>query len=99
VLKVSRYHRAIIIGRRAVVGQVIIRNLDDRVLDRLKVRAMGQRESLEQSLPDLPTEAAKPSPAELLADLERIRAMRPPRPADATYPTAEQLICEDRDTR
>lgn len=81
------------------MGQVIIRNIEDRVLDRLKARALAQRKSLEQSLRDLLTEAAKPSRAELLADLERIRAMTPPPKPDATYPTAEQLIREDRDAR
>ena len=81
------------------MGQVIIRNIDDRVLERLKARAMAQRKSLEQSLRDLLTEAAKPSREELLADLERIRAMTPPGQLGATYPAAEQLIREDRDTR
>jgi len=80
------------------VGQVIIRNVDDRVLERLKARAAVQRKSLEQSLRDLLTEAAKPSREELLADLERIRAMTPPRQPGVTYPTAEDLIREDRDT-
>ena len=82
-----------------VVGQVIIRNVDDRVLERLKARATAQRKSLEQALRDLLTEAAKPSRAELLAELERIRAMTPPHQPGAAYPTAEQLIREDRDTR
>jgi hypothetical protein len=69
------------------------------VLERLKKRAMAQRKSLEQSLRELLTEAAKPSRAELLAGLERIRAMTPPCEPDATYPTAEELIREDRDAR
>ena len=81
------------------MGQVIIRNIDDRVLERLKVRAMAQRKSLEQSLRELLNETAKPSREELLADLERIRAMTPPRRPGTTYPTAEELIREDRDTR
>ena len=81
------------------VGQVIIRNVDDRFLERLKARAAAQRKSLEQSLRDLLTEAAKPSRAELLAELERIRGMTPPRERGVTYPTAEQLIREDRDRR
>jgi plasmid stability protein len=81
------------------LGQVIIRNIDDRVIGRLKARAAAQRKSLEQSLRDLLTEAAKPNRAELLADLERIRAMTPPPKPGATYPTAEELIREDRDTR
>ena len=33
------------------------------------------------------------------AYLERIRAMTPPHKPGATYPTAEQLVREDRDTR
>ncbi len=81
------------------VGQVIIRNIDDRVLERLKARAKAERKSLEQALRDLLTEAAKPSRAELLADLERIRAMTPPRKPGTKYPTAEEIIREDRDTR
>jgi antitoxin FitA len=87
------------IDHEANVAQVVIRNIDDQVLDRLKARATAQRKSLEQSLRDLLTEAAKPSRAELIAELERIRAMTPPRPPGVTYPTAEQLIREDRDTR
>ena len=81
------------------MGQVVIRNIEDRVLERLKARAKAQRKSLEQSLRDLLTEAAKPSRAELLADLERIRAMTPSRKPGAKYPTAEELIREDRDRR
>ena len=81
------------------MGQVIIRNLDDRVLNRLKLRAIEQRKSLEQSLRELLTEAAKPSPAELLADLERIRAMTPPHLPGAVYPMTEELIRTDRHGR
>ena len=65
----------------------------------MKARAAAQRKSLEQSLRDLLTETAKPSRAELLAELERLRAMTPPRKPGAAYPTAEQLIREDRHTR
>ena len=81
------------------MGQVIIRNIDDRVLERLKARAMAQHKSLEQSLRELLTDAARPSRAELLADLDRIRAMTPPSKPGASFPTAEELIREDRDTR
>jgi plasmid stability protein len=81
------------------MGHVVIRNVDDRVLERLRARAMAQRKSLEQSLRDPLTEAAKPSRTELLAELERIRAMTPPRAPGVIYPTAEQLIREDRDPR
>lgn len=81
------------------MGQVVIRNIDDRVVETLKTKAAAQRKSLEQSLRELLTEAARPSRAELLAELDRIRAMTPPRKPGIQYPTAEQLIREDRDSR
>ena len=81
------------------MGQVIIRNIEHSVLERLKARAAAQRKSLEQSLRDLLTEAAKPSRAELIADLERIRAMTPPAKPGTTFPTAEEMVRQDRDTR
>ena len=78
---------------------MIIRNINDQVLERLKVRAMAQPKSLEQSSRELLTEAVSPSRADLLADLKRTRAMTPPRELGATYPSAETLIREERDTR
>ena len=82
---------------RAVMGQVVIRNIEDRVLERLKGRAASQHKSLEQSLRDLLTEAAKPHPVDLLAEAERIRAMS--KSDQHVFPTAEELIREARDSR
>ena len=81
------------------MGQVVIRNLDDRVLERLKERAAAQRKSLEQSLREILTEAARPSREELLAEVDRIRAMTPPRQPGKIYPTAEELVRQSRDSR
>ena len=81
------------------MGQIVIRNLDDRVLETLKVRAAAQKKSLEQSLRELLTEAVRPSREELLAEVDRIRAMTPPRKPGVKYPTAEEMIREDRDSR
>jgi plasmid stability protein len=81
------------------VGQVVIRNIDDRVVERLKERAAAQRKSLEQSLRELLTEAAKPNREELITELQRIRAMTPTHNTGTTFPTAEQLVREDRDRR
>ena len=81
------------------MAQVVIRNIDDRVFERLKARAAAQRKPLEQSLRELLTEAARPNHPELLAELERIRAMTPPPLPGSDYPTAEQLVREDRDSR
>jgi plasmid stability protein len=81
------------------MAQVVIRHIDDQVLKRLKARATAQHKSLEQSLRELLNEAAKPDRAELLAELERIRAIAPSRDPGAGYPAAEQLIRDDRDSR
>ncbi|HEY1798014.1 MAG TPA: hypothetical protein VGG57_18010 [Stellaceae bacterium] len=81
------------------MGQVVIRNIDDRVLDRLKRRAATQQKSLEQSLREALGELAKPSRTELLADLDRLRAEIAAQEADGEYPSAEDLIREDRASR
>ncbi len=81
------------------MGQVVIRNIDDLVLERLKARAAEQHKSLEQSLRELLTQAAKPSRSELIAEVDRIRAMTPPRKPGAHYPSAEEMVREDRDSR
>jgi plasmid stability protein len=79
------------------MAQVVIRNIDDDVVERLKARAAAEKKSLEQKLRDVLTEAARPSRAEVLAEVDRIRAMTPPRPPGA--PLAEDLIREDRNSR
>ena len=79
------------------MAQVVIRNIDDDVVERLKARAAAEKKSLEQTLRDVLTEAARPSRAELVAELARYRAMSPPLPPGA--PLAEDLIREDRDAR
>ena len=81
------------------MGPVVIRNIDDRVFERLKARSMAQHKSLEQALRELLTAAAKPIRTELRADFERIRAMTPVRRRGVTYPAAEQIMREDRDAR
>ena len=79
------------------MAQVVIRNIDDDVVERLKARAAAEKKSLEQKLRDVLTEAAKPSRAEVIEELRRIRERSPPLPPGA--PLAEDLIREDRDNR
>lgn len=79
------------------MAQVVIRNIDDDVIERLKARAAAEHKSLEQTLRDLLTEAARPSRAEIIEEMRRVRAMSPPLPPGA--PLAEDLIREDRDSR
>jgi plasmid stability protein len=79
------------------MAQVLVRNLEDEVVERLKARAAAAGRSLEAELRDIVTAAAKPSQEEIFADLARLRAgMRQPGPGE---PTAVDMIREDRDTR
>ena len=79
------------------MAQVLVRNLDDDVVERLKGRAAAAGRSLEAELREIVTAAAKPSKAELFAQLDQIRARsRPPGPGE---PTAVEMIREDRDSR
>jgi hypothetical protein len=60
---------------------------------------MAKRESQGRSSPNRSTEAVRRGQAELLADLERIRAMTPPRKPGVTYLTARELIREGLDIK
>ncbi len=77
------------------MAQVIVRNLDDDVVAALKRRARRRGRPLEQELRDILTAAARPTRTDLLAEIDRIRAMTPPGPPiDSTA-----LIRADRDSR
>ena len=78
------------------MGQVLIRNIDDFVLGRLKKLAADKGLSLEESLRQALAQLARPSKDELIAEQRRIRAMSPP---IKERPFAEDLIREDRDSR
>jgi|APFre7841882630_1041343.scaffolds.fasta_scaffold257443_2 plasmid stability protein len=86
------------------MAEVLIRDLDDKVIERLNIQAAARGLSLEDELREILTAAAKssferPNREELLKELERIRAMTPPHPPGTTFPLAEDLIREDRDSR
>ncbi|HLY04189.1 MAG TPA: hypothetical protein VKR31_00425 [Rhizomicrobium sp.] len=78
------------------MGQVLIRNVDDRVLERLKKQAATQGISLEESLRRALSQLARPSREEVVAEQDRIRAMGP---RITKRPFSEELIREDRDLR
>jgi plasmid stability protein len=59
------------------MGRVLIRNLDDRVIEQLKHKAELKGRSLEQELRDIIT-AAAPLTDEKVALARRLRAMSPP---------------------
>jgi plasmid stability protein len=75
------------------MARVVVRNLDDAVLDRLSEAAKRRGHTLEEELREILTAASQPSRAEIIAEMDRIRAMTPKKlPSDST-----DLIREDRD--
>ncbi len=77
------------------MAQVVIRNIDDVVVERLKARAAAERKSLEQKLREVLAEAARPVPADVASELARCRAMSPPVLSGA--PLVEDIVREIRD--
>jgi len=60
------------------MAQVLVRNLDKGVVERLKAKAELKGRSLEQELREIITTAAPLTPEEKVARVRRIRAMSPP---------------------
>jgi antitoxin FitA len=75
------------------MAQVLVRNLPDDVVMRLKARAARQGHSLERELRRILIDAAQPGRDEALADMDRIRALTPKVPQT----DSAELIREDRD--
>ncbi|MBY0334093.1 MAG: hypothetical protein K2X49_25840 [Acetobacteraceae bacterium] len=79
------------------MAQVLVRNLDDEAVERLKARAAAKQRSLEAELREILEDAARPSRAEALARLRAvIERTRPWQPGE---PTAAEMIRADRDSR
>ncbi len=78
-----------------IMGQLLVRNLDDGVVERLKRQAEARKISLEQLLREVLSAAAGPSRKEVLEAADRIRRMTPKRLAD----DSTDLIRADRDSR
>jgi plasmid stability protein len=79
------------------MGQIIVRNLDDEVISRLKRRAAKANKSLEQTVRDILTEATKTTGEEAWAEVDRLREeilKRNGGPVDFDFTAA---IREDRD--
>lgn len=60
------------------MGQVLVRNLDDRVIQRFKTKAELKGHSLEQELREVITAAAPLTPQEKVALSSKWRASMPP---------------------
>lgn len=76
------------------MAQVIVRHLDNDVVDALKQRAKRHKRSLEQELRDILMSAAKPTRSEALELADAVRARSLPQHTDST-----ELLREDRDHR
>jgi antitoxin FitA len=61
------------------MGQVLVRNLDNRVIESLRTKAELKGRSLEQELRDVVTKAAPLTPEEKTTLFRKLRAMTPPR--------------------
>jgi antitoxin FitA len=75
------------------MGQVLIRNLDDYIIESLKLRAEMKGHSLEQELRDILKQAAGPTVEERLAMIDRVRAMQ----SKPTKLLSEDIIRRMRD--
>ena len=60
------------------MGQVLVRNLDDRVIESLRTKAELKGRSLEQELREVLTNAAPLTPVEKIALFKKLWAMTPP---------------------
>jgi plasmid stability protein len=81
------------------MGQVIVRQLDDAVIEAHRRKAKARGVSLEQELREVITHAARFDREQLVRRLDEIRAMTPAPPAGAPALAAEDLVREDRDSR
>ena len=84
---------SLVIAREVAMGQVLIRNVPDAILEAHRARAKAQGRSLEQELRNLIESAAPYTPEERLAAAMRFQALTP---AGARSDPAA-LIREDRE--
>ncbi len=80
------------------MGQMIITDLDDGTLDRLRIRASILHQTVEQTVSDILKQACGDQSLDLVAEMNRIRSLSQPVPMGA-FPTTEDMIREDRDAR
>ena len=76
------------------MAQVLIRNLDDDVVARLKIKAELKGHSLEQELREIISMAAPLTPDQKIEMFRRVQAVTP---KGVKQTPAEDLIREDRD--
>lgn len=74
------------------MGQILVRNLDDAVIEGLKAKAREKGQSLEQTVRDLLAEGARPDRGDLWEEARRLRER-----IGAVSGDSAKLIREDRD--
>ena len=81
------------------MGHLTIQNLDDTTLDRLRIKAEVSHKSVEDTAAEILNEACRKvlSPEERYKTIMLIRSEVPPS-TGRKYPTAEEMIREDRDS-
>jgi plasmid stability protein len=78
---------------------VTLSGIEDELVERHRQRVGARGVSLEQELREVLTQAEGPIREELLAEMDRIRAMTPaPKPGQRWY-SAEELVREARESR
>jgi plasmid stability protein len=79
------------------MAQVLVRDLPEETVARLKAKAAAKGRSLEAELREILDRAARSDKEEAMAEMRRIRART--RPLQPGEPTAAEMIREDRDSR
>ena len=81
------------------MGQSVVLELAEDVIERHREWARARGVPLEQELCELVTKAARTDPDEYLAEMRRIRTMTPEPPPGVEPVEGWVLIREDRDSR
>lgn len=76
------------------MGSVVIRNLDDAIINQFRTKAELNNRSLEAELREALAAQAPLTPEQKLALIEKVRVILPPGSPDSV-----DLIREDRDSR
>lgn len=74
------------------MAQVLVREIEEEVVTAMRAKAKAAGTSLEEFARRAFRDSVKPTKAEVLAEMDRIRALTPKRLEDSTF-----LIREDRD--
>lgn len=82
------------------MGQVIIRKLEDDVIEAYRRRAKAKKRSLEEELREQLRQGVRPDREKIFAEIDRIRRMHgPKKKPPGKPPLGVDLIREDRDSR